>query len=76
MAGWRIGRPDGAGEIIAAGHDGDRDAPLPAEPERDIGHQRPEGDGAAEHADEQRLGQHELPIGAGKGGDEKPDGRA
>ena len=68
------GRPDGAGEIIAARHDGDRNAPLPPEPERHIGHQRAEGDGAPEHADEQRLGQHELPIGAGKGGDEKSDG--
>ena len=66
--------PDGAGEIIAARHDGDRDAPLTAEPERDVGDQRAEGDGAPEHADEERLGQDELPIGAGNGGDKKSDG--
>ena len=35
-------RPDDAGEIVAGGGDGDRDAAPAHEPMRDVGHQRPE----------------------------------
>ena len=44
------GRPDGAGDVVAAGHDGDRDAAPAQEPLRDIGHQRAEGGGTSEQS--------------------------
>ena len=54
-------RPDRAGDIAAAGDDRDRDAAALLEPVRDLGDQRPEGGGRAEHADHERLRRHERP---------------
>ena len=54
-------RPDRSGEIVAGGRDPNRDAAMRREPERDIGHERPEGRGAAD-ADEQ-VTQREGPQG-------------
>ena len=51
------GRPDRAGEIVSAGDNGDGDAAAPDEPQRDVGNQRSEGRGTAEHADQQGLRQ-------------------
>ncbi len=63
------GRPDRAGEVVAAGADPHRDAAIAREPMRDVGDQRPERSGAAEHADQQSLHGGELPeagdVGAG-----------
>ena len=58
-------RPDRPGQIVAARDDRDRDAAAADEPERHVGDQRPEGRRAAEHADQQRLREHELPQGRG-----------
>jgi hypothetical protein len=51
-------RPDGAGEVVARGGDGDGDAAPPVEPEGDMGEERAEGGRRAE-ADEQAVRQGE-----------------
>jgi hypothetical protein len=51
------GRPDGAGEVVAAGHDGHCQAAPLFKPVRDIGHQGAEEGRTAERADEQALRQ-------------------
>ena len=76
MACCRMRRPDGAGEVVAAGDDRDRDAAAAQEPVRDVGHQRPEGGRAAEHADQQRLGQDELRNSCRLRGGDDSRGRA
>ena len=62
------GRPDRAGDVVAARHDGDGDAALPQEPLRRVSHQGPEGGGRAEEADQHRLHRHELPVALGQCG--------
>jgi hypothetical protein len=57
-------RPHRAGQVVAAHADGHRDAPAAGEPQRGVGHQRREGGGDAEQADQQSVGQCELPQAA------------
>ena len=57
-------RPDRAGEIIAGGGNGDRDAAAAREPVRDIRHQRSEG-GRATETDQQPVSNRHLPKGGG-----------
>ena len=52
-------RPDGTGQIVATGADGDGDATALLKPKRHIGDQRAERRGATHHADQQRLHQRE-----------------
>jgi hypothetical protein len=54
-------RPERPGQVIAARDDRDCDAAAPDEPERHVGDQRAERGRAAEHADQERLREHELP---------------
>jgi hypothetical protein len=54
------GRPHRASQVIAAGAHRHRDAAALDEPKRGVGHQRCEGRGAAEEADEHRVHRHEL----------------
>ena len=64
--------PDRPGQVVAARHDRHGDAAPTDEPVRDVGDQGPEGGGAPEHADQQRLRQDELPVGRRVGGRDVP----
>jgi hypothetical protein len=63
--------PDGACEIIAACHDRNGDAALAHEPQGNLSDERPKRHRAAEHADQQRLEEHELPVAGDKRGRDK-----
>ena len=66
-------RPDRAGEVVAAGDDRHGDATPLHEPVRDVGHQRSEGAGCAEPADQHRMDNHEAPVGVHVGRDDITD---
>ena len=53
-------RPDGAGEVVAAHHDRNRDSAPAREPKRNVGDQRYERRRGAEQPDQQPLGRGEL----------------
>ena len=59
-AGLHQRRPDRAGEVVAAGRQRDGEAAPPAEPQRGIGDQRPEGRAAAEQPDQRAMDDGEL----------------
>ena len=60
-------RPDGAGKVVAAREDPDRDAAPPPEPQRHVREQRREGRRAAE-TDEEPVRERVLPQALRRGG--------
>ena len=65
------GRPDRAGEIVAADADRHRNPATAREPQRNVGHQRRERGRGAQQPDQQSLGQVELPQAGGIAGRDK-----